>query len=181
MKWVTRDYIHFDRAASTWLIKRFVDRDMQLSYVPWGEEGSRPKDATAYGVPDVELAAADTTSSTFERILVKHQLTDPALVRMGKMVTAGVRLSRGAPKPQPDETDTQIAIGIVAVSDGLMLTNATDDAIVAANLPIYDALYATFRAQALMQAQGKSVPKGGVGPKAKTDFLRALVKDSGPA
>ena len=36
MKWVTRDYVHLDRMACIWLIKRFVDRQATFSFVPWG-------------------------------------------------------------------------------------------------------------------------------------------------
>ena len=42
MKWVTRDFVHLDRVASPWLIKRFVDRDAIFVFVPWGKEDSRP-------------------------------------------------------------------------------------------------------------------------------------------
>ncbi len=33
MIWVTRDYVHIDRVASPWLIKRFVDKRAQLVFL----------------------------------------------------------------------------------------------------------------------------------------------------
>ena len=34
MIWVTRDYVHIDRVASSWLIKRFVDKRAQFVFLP---------------------------------------------------------------------------------------------------------------------------------------------------
>ena len=51
MKWVTRSYVHLDRVASPWLIKRFIDKDAIFVFAPYGEEHFRPKDATAFAIP----------------------------------------------------------------------------------------------------------------------------------
>ena len=34
MKWVTRSHVHVDRVACPWLIKRFIDSDAELIFVP---------------------------------------------------------------------------------------------------------------------------------------------------
>ena len=34
MKWVTRQYVHVDRTACPWLIKKFVDPKAEFVFVP---------------------------------------------------------------------------------------------------------------------------------------------------
>jgi hypothetical protein len=34
VKWVTKDFVHLDRVATPWLIKRFIDREAQFVFVP---------------------------------------------------------------------------------------------------------------------------------------------------
>ena len=34
MKWVTRERVKVDRVACPWLIRRFIDRDAELLFVP---------------------------------------------------------------------------------------------------------------------------------------------------
>ena len=63
MKWVTRDFVHLDRVASPWLIKRFVDRDAEFVFVPWLEEDARPPDAVPLALPGGELSAHDAAGT----------------------------------------------------------------------------------------------------------------------
>ena len=59
MKWVTRDYVHLDRVACPWLIKRFIDKEAEFVFVPWGEESKRPADAIPFALPGAELGPHD--------------------------------------------------------------------------------------------------------------------------
>ena len=34
MKWITRERVKVDRVACPWLIKKFVDKDAELVFVP---------------------------------------------------------------------------------------------------------------------------------------------------
>ncbi len=34
MKWITRSHVHVDRVACPWLIKRFVDSEAEIIFVP---------------------------------------------------------------------------------------------------------------------------------------------------
>ena len=47
MKWVTREYVHVDRVACPWLIKRFIDPDAEFVFVPRDTDPSTIKD----GIP----------------------------------------------------------------------------------------------------------------------------------
>ena len=56
MKWVTRARPKVDRVACPWLLKKFVDRDAELVFVPADKVMSEAArlGATPYDVPNVE-------------------------------------------------------------------------------------------------------------------------------
>ena len=43
MKWITREKPKIDRIACPWLIKRFIDPDAEIIYVPFGEVAAMAK------------------------------------------------------------------------------------------------------------------------------------------
>jgi len=179
MKWVTRDYVHLDRVASPWLIKRFVDSDAIFMFVPWGAEEARPADAIPLALPGAELGPHDAAGTTFQKILAKYKLTDPALQRIGAVVAKGVDYVLHGFRPNADDTDGQIAVGLLGVAEGMLLL-ATDDArILKTSFVVYDALYANFRAHHLAAAQGRAIPEHqGRGPTLPTEFLRQILRDA---
>lgn len=177
MKWVTRNYVHLDRVACPWLIKRFIDPDAEFVFVLWGREDERPPDAIPFAIPEVELGPHDAQGTTFQKLLTKYKLDDPALDRMAKVIAGGVDCVLHEYRPAPGENEGQIGVGLLAISDGLMLIKESDDQVIEASLVVYDALYATFKACALLEASGEKLPpRGGRGPASKTEFLRALLR-----
>src|SRR5438105_15809220 len=87
MKWVTRKNANVDRVACPWLIKRFVDADAEFLFVAADEvmTVAERERAIPYDVPNVELGHVDGRCS-FESILLKHGLADPALDRLARIV-----------------------------------------------------------------------------------------------
>src|SRR5690349_24847122 len=87
MKWITRKNAHVDRIACPWLIRKFVDKDPVFIYVPADEvqAASDREKAIPYDVKGVELGHVDGRCS-FESIMLKYKLTDPALQKMAKIV-----------------------------------------------------------------------------------------------
>jgi hypothetical protein len=180
MKWVTRDFVHLDRVASPWLIRRFIDRDAVFVFVPWGEEHSAPADATPFGLPGAEIGPHDANGTTFAKLLAKYKLEDKALTRLSRVIAKGVDYVLHHYRPPPEDTDGQIAVGLLAVSEGMMLRHDDDNAIIAASLPVYDALYANFHAHLLMEESGGRLPPyEGKGPTNPTKYLRGLLRDAG--
>jgi len=136
MKWVTRKNASVDRIACPWLIKRFIDPDAEFLYVPAAEvtavaerEGALP-----YDVGGVELGHVDGRCS-FESIILKYGLKDPALDRLALIVheadvTGGVNL-------------TPEAAGLKAIAHGFAMVHGEEDhRKIALESPLYDALYA---------------------------------------
>jgi hypothetical protein len=176
MKWVTKDYVHLDRVACPWLIKRFIDRDAEFAFVPWDAQDRVPPDAIPFAIAGAELGPHDDSGPTFRKILDKYRLEDAALERIALVIRAGVDHVLHGYRPGPADTNGQIAVGLLAVSEGMMLNHPGDAQILEASYPVYDALYANFKAHALMESRGIAMPKPTAsGPKEKTDLLRGLL------
>jgi hypothetical protein len=138
MKWVTRSHVHVDRVACPWLIRRFVDNEAEFLFVPPGqidrvalETGAIPFDAAG-----VELGHHEGRCS-FEAILSKYSLVDPALERMAKVVHAADIAA--------DIDSDPLARGLEAIATGFGLRYPNDEENLALQFEVYDALYAWCR------------------------------------
>jgi hypothetical protein len=173
--------VHLDRVACPWLIRRFVDPEAEFVFVPWDKQNELPVDAIPFAIAGAELGPHDEAGPTFQKILEKYELHDPALARISPVIKAGVAHVLHAYRPPAEDTDGQIAVGLLAVSEGMMLTHAGDQQILDASAAVYDALYANFRAHALMEDRGISAPPAtSRGPAEKTELLRALLRSPAP-
>ncbi len=134
MKWVTRERPKVDRIACPWLIKRFVDPAAEFIYVPADQvmAVAERDGAIPYDIPGVELGHHGPECS-FDAIVKKHTLTDPALLRLALIV-------RGADTPAKDLTPE--SQGLEAIADGFHRLYGDDHAQLAAESIVYDALYA---------------------------------------
>lgn len=136
MRWITRKNAAVDRIACPWLIKRFVDKEAEFLYVPAEEVDrvAREQDAIPYDVAGAELGHVDGRCS-FESILLKYGLDDPALTRLGQIV-------HGA-DVEADLAITPESAGLKAVAMGFRkIYGDRDLEKLAAEGPLYDALYA---------------------------------------
>ncbi|MCC9064500.1 chromate resistance protein ChrB domain-containing protein [Flavobacterium piscisymbiosum] len=133
MKWITRERPKIDRIASPWLIKKFVDPEAEFIYVAFDEVLSKAAtlDAIPFDIPDVEFTHYND-ECTFDYIIKKYQIKDPAVLIMSKIV-------RGADTDQHDIAKE--SAGLWAISAGLS-HNITDDSELLKNgMILYDALY----------------------------------------
>ena len=87
MKWITREKIKVDRVACPWLIKKFIDHNAEFVFLPSDTDWTRVNDGIVFDVPDCELGHHGEDES-FNSILKKYKLTDPALVLLSEIVRA---------------------------------------------------------------------------------------------
>jgi hypothetical protein len=140
MKWVTKRRIKVNRAATAWLIRRFIDRDATIVFVEPDEvaEVQRRDGAIGFDAPGATYPHADAAGRcSFETLVAEHCAADRALVALARIV-------RGA-----DFRDqigiTPESAGLRAISDGFPLV-AHDDADTMEKASfLYDALYAALR------------------------------------
>jgi hypothetical protein len=136
MKWVTRKNANVDRVACPWLIRRFIDKDAEFLFVSADEVLALAKreGAIPYDVAGVELGHVDGRCS-FESIMVKYQLTDPALQRLATIIH-GADISA-------DIAITPESAGLRAIAHGFALAHGENDREkIRLETPMYDALYA---------------------------------------
>lgn len=133
MKWITRERPKIDRIACPWLIKNFVDSNAEFMYAPADKvkELAKKLKATPFDVPDVEFSHHND-KCTFDYILEKYKLEDPALHTMAVIV-------RGADTDRHDLASQ--ASGLWAISAGLAHNVTDDHELLAKGMMIYDALY----------------------------------------
>lgn len=140
MKWVTRSHVHVDRVACPWLITRFIDSEAEFIYVAKNQVDQVVKETGAipYDVPNVELGHKDGKCS-FESIVEKYGLTDPALLRLAKIVHAA--------DIESELHADAIAAGLEAIATGFGVRFPDDLENLERQLEVYDALYAWCRLQ----------------------------------
>ena len=82
--WVTRKGIHVDRMGSAWLIRRFIDKDARFKFV--AGKGYRPESRELrFDMFEAEFTH-EGDRCTFEVLLHRFDLTDPALKQIAEIV-----------------------------------------------------------------------------------------------
>jgi hypothetical protein len=134
MKFVTREKPKVDRIACPWLIKKFVDPDAELLFVPAGEvmNTAEREGALPYDVPNVELGHQNGGSS-FESFIRKYNLTDSALLELAKIVRAADTQDRQA-APEGE--------GLRQIANGWHLLDWSLERRLDVGFAVYDCLYA---------------------------------------
>ena len=131
--WVTRHRPKIDRIACPWLLRRFVDPEARILYVP-------PADvalvAERFGAVPFDMEGAGVTHEgdrcTFDAMLARFALSDPALEPVAAVVRAA----------DTDRLDlVPEAAGLRAVSLGLSRMHHDDLGMLEAGMTVYDALY----------------------------------------
>lgn len=129
MRWATRSGCHVDRAASSWLIHRFVDPAAEFVFVD--DPDDVPTDATPFDMRGVELSHRGG-DCTFETILRHYGLDDPVLWDLARIVHEADLADERFDAPE--------APGLDATLRGMSLV-CTDDEILSVSRRVFDGLY----------------------------------------
>lgn len=135
MLWVTRPRPHIDRTACAWAIRRFVDPEAAFAFVP-DPDGARALGGTPFDMRGVELGHHEGRCS-FESLLLKYGLTDPALHEIAAMVHDA--------DLDDDKFRSPEAAGLDAIIRGLGVVVPDDHELLAFTDRVYDGLYAWLR------------------------------------
>jgi len=136
MKWVTREHPHTDRIACPWLIRKFIDTEAEIVYVPRDQvlDYAEREGAISFDAPGAKYTHRDGKCS-FETLVDEYALGgDPALALLAKVV-------HGADVSE-DADITPQSRGLEAIARGFMDLGVSDQEQLALELPAYDALYA---------------------------------------
>jgi hypothetical protein len=135
MKWITREKVKVDRVACPWLIQKFVDPQAKFVFLPATTDWTSVKEGIVYDVPNCELGHHGEDVS-FNSILKKYRLTDPALQLLGEIVRAA---DSHPCHPHP------AGEGLRWVAHGFSALGLSDHEILQSEFVVYDALYAECR------------------------------------
>jgi hypothetical protein len=122
------------------LITRFIDNHAEFFFVPKSQvdQVAEATGAIPFDAPGVELGHHEGRCS-FEAFMLKYDLKDPALLRMAKIVHAA--------DVAEDIDSDPLARGLEAIAAGFSLRYPEDEANLARQFEVYDALYAWCRVQ----------------------------------
>ena len=135
MKWVTREHPKTDRIACPWLIRKFIDAEAEIVYVPPDQvlEYAKREGAKSFDAPGADYTHRDGKCS-FETLVEEYRIDDPAIELLAKVV-------HGADVSE-DRDATPQSRGLEALADGFALLGVDDQRQLELELPVYDALYA---------------------------------------
>ena len=138
MKWVTRERPKTDRIACPWLIRRFIDPEAEILFVPADEvlAVAEREDASSFDAPGARYTHRDGLCS-FEVLVAEHEIADPAVHLLARIV-------HGADIAE-DRDATPQSRGLLAIAEGFHLLELDDHRQLELSLPVYDALYAWCR------------------------------------
>jgi hypothetical protein len=142
VKWITRARPKTDRIACPWLIRRFIDPDAEIVYVPAGEvlptaaaTGGHSFDAPGAEYTHQPAPRDDSEWCTFETLIAAHNLTDDkALARLAKIVHAA--------DVAADLHTDPLGPGLLAIGVGGLDVESDDLVLLERGMFVYDALYA---------------------------------------
>jgi hypothetical protein len=138
VRWSTRQSIHIDRASSAWLIRRFIDPEAEFVFV--ADPAEVPADATPFDMTGVDLSHHGN-DCTFETLLRRYDLDDPALWRLAQIVHEA-DIDDGL-------FDAPEAPGFDMALRGLSMV-ATDEEVLSVTRPLFNGAYEFFRRQLLL-------------------------------
>jgi hypothetical protein len=132
--WVTRQDVHVDRIACSWLIRRFIDPDAIIRFV--AGKGYVPKEGELrFDMFEGEFTHEGDLCS-FEVLLNRTGITDPALQAIAEIVH-DIDLKDG--RFGREETT-----GVASLIAGIAVANESDEQRIAEGAPLFDHLHRYF-------------------------------------
>lgn len=132
MKWVTWENVAVDRMACAWLIRRFIDPQAEIIFIPAGQK-SLPDAAEPFDIPGVRLSHRRGRCS-FSTFLREFDLKDPILERIARIVDEADVVQEVAVEPA--------ATGLDLICRGLRRISPDDSTALERGSMVYEALYA---------------------------------------
>lgn len=142
MRWVTRRHIRVNRAATAWLIRRFIDADATFEFTEPERvaEVERETGAIGFDAPGARYPHKDSLGRcSFEALVAEHCSSDTTLRRIALIVRSADFSERLTLTPE--------GAGLRAISRGFPLVTRDDHETVDRASFLYDALYAALKGE----------------------------------
>lgn len=148
--WVTRQGVHVDRIACSWLIRRFIDPTAAIKFILPREYQHIPGELR-FDMFDGEFTHEGDRCS-FEVLMARAGLDDPALVAIAEIVH-DIDLKE-------DKFGREETAGVKALINGICSGTHDDEQRIARGRAILDDLYAGFQRKPARQRDRKAPPEG---------------------
>jgi hypothetical protein len=139
MKWVTRKRIQVNRAATAWLVRRFVDPQAEFLFVEPDKvaDVQAVQGALGFDAPGARYPHLDAEGRcSFEMLVNEYCAGDATLKEIARIV-------HGADLDQPEIAPE--CLGLLSISCGFPLVAKDDHETVDKTAFLYDALYASLK------------------------------------
>jgi len=175
MLWITRDYVHVDRVACPWLIRRFIDPQAQFIFLPRDQimdfvakTGAIPFD-TGTGIELDHYEENGNKYCTFDAIVKKYKLDgDSALAKLQKIVNAAD--SSGGLEREP------LAWVLEVIASGMPLLCESDHESLEKEFPMYDAFYAFMQREIVLKNYAEEI-KGMKSRGERRSFIKKKITE----
>jgi hypothetical protein len=139
MKWVTRKRIQVNRAATAWLVRRFIDPQAEFLFVEPDEvAGVQDREgALGFDAPGARYPHQDAQGRcSFEALVDERCAEDPTLKALARIIHGADLKDPGAAPECP---------GLLTISRGFPLVARDDRETLEKTAFLYDALYASLK------------------------------------
>ncbi|MFX1255617.1 MAG: chromate resistance protein ChrB domain-containing protein [Promethearchaeota archaeon] len=143
MIWVTREFVHVDRVACPWLIKRFIDKRAQFVFLPPNDipdfvtkTGAIPFDTGAKTGLEHHICNSENHCS-FDAIIEQYQLEGDEALQQLRTIVRAADTNRINEEP--------LAWTLETIALGMPLLVESDHEALEKEFPLYDALYTYFQ------------------------------------
>ena len=137
MKWVTRKRIQVNRAATAWLVRRFIDPQAEFIFVEPDQVAGiqATQGALGFDAPGARYPHQDAQGRcSFEALVDERCPGDPALKELARIIHGADLKDLGAAPECP---------GLLTISRGFPLVARDDQETMEKTAFLYDALYAS--------------------------------------
>jgi hypothetical protein len=167
VKWVTRQFVHVDRTACPWLIKKFIDPKAEFIFVPLEkiEDIVKKEKAIPYDAANVELTHHGEKCS-FDAIIEKYKIIDRAVLELARIVRAA---DTGKMEMAPE------AAGLEAIMTGMGIVSKDDHEAIEKALPVYEALYTNAKLKLIREKYKVELKQ--MNRQGRREFLKKKVMD----
>ncbi len=139
MKWVTRRRIQVNRAATAWLVRRFIDPRAEFVFLDPDEvaDFQAREGALGFDAPGARYPHQDAQGRcSFEALVEERCPGDPALRELARIIHGADLKDLGAAPECP---------GLLTISRGFPLVARDDQETLEKSAFLYDALYASLK------------------------------------
>ncbi len=134
--WITRKNPYFDRIASYWLIKRFIDERVRIRFISSSEVEKKERNAIYFDIQGGEFTHKGKMV-TFEVITESFGIKDKGIEYIGKIVHC-IDL-------KDDAYYLEDSKGVEEVIKGIIKISKSDQEVVEKGVMIFDSLYANYK------------------------------------